>query len=153
MGIDWQWQSLDGVKTKAPLGGGATGANPTDRGKRGTKRSELSDGRGVPLAIAVAGANRHDMKLVEATWDHIMIERPEPSEEQPQHLCLDAGYDSPAIFEALRVRQSIPHIRPHRSNRAHGEPESEPEKPEEQASNNLEATKKPRRWVVERLHS
>ena len=141
------------MKTKAPLGGGATGANPTDRGKRGTKRSELSDGRGVPLAIAVAGANRHDMKLVEATLDHIMIERPEPSEEQPQHLCLDAGYDYPAIFEALRVRQYIPHIRPNRYNRAHGKPESEPEKPEEQASNNLEATKKPRRWVVERLHS
>jgi len=25
--------------TKAPLGGAGTGANPTDRGKKGTKRS------------------------------------------------------------------------------------------------------------------
>ena len=151
VGIDWQWQSLDGVRTKAPFGGDATGANPTDRGKRGTKRSELSDGRGLPLAIVVAGANRHDMKLVEATLDHIMIERPEPTEEHPQHLCLDAGYDYPAIFEALRVRQYIPHIRPNRYNRAHGKPEAMA--PQEQASNSLESTKKPRRWVVERLHS
>ncbi len=47
-GIAWQWQSMDGVMTKAPFGGAATGANPTDRGKRGTKRSQLSDGRGMP---------------------------------------------------------------------------------------------------------
>jgi putative transposase len=151
VGIDWQWQSLDGVKTKAPLGGGATGANPTDRGKRGTKRSELSDGRGFPLAIAVAGANRHDMKLVEATLDSIIIERPEPTQEQPQHLCLDAGYDYEEIFEAARTRHYVPHIRPNRYNRAYGKPERE--EPEEHVSNPLEATKKPRRWVVERLHS
>ncbi len=31
---------MDGVMTKAPFGGAATGANPTDRGKRGTKRSK-----------------------------------------------------------------------------------------------------------------
>jgi putative transposase len=42
VGIDWEWQSLDGVMTKAPFGGAATGANPTDRGKRGTKRSTLA---------------------------------------------------------------------------------------------------------------
>ncbi len=82
-GIAWEWQSLDGVMTKAPFGGAATGANPTDRGKRGTKRSQLSDGRGMPLAVVVAGANRHDMKLTAATLDHIMVERPMPSEEHP----------------------------------------------------------------------
>jgi putative transposase len=42
VGIDWQWQSLDGVLTKAPFGGAATGRNPTDRGKQGTKRSTLA---------------------------------------------------------------------------------------------------------------
>ena len=38
-GIEWEWQSMDGAMTKAPLGGEGTGANPTDRGKKGTKRS------------------------------------------------------------------------------------------------------------------
>jgi len=32
--IDWEWQSIDGAMTKAPLGGEATGPNPTDRGKK-----------------------------------------------------------------------------------------------------------------------
>jgi putative transposase len=64
-GIDYEWQSVDGAMTKAPLGGEKTGANPTDRGKTGTKRSLLVDGRGTPLAIVVAGANRHDSPLLE----------------------------------------------------------------------------------------
>jgi hypothetical protein len=48
-GIEWKWQAADGAITKAPLGGPATGANPTDRGKRGTKRSMLAEAQGVPI--------------------------------------------------------------------------------------------------------
>ncbi len=62
IGIDWQWQSLDASITKAPLGQEQTGRNPTDRGKLGTKRHMLFDGRGVPLALVLSGANRHDQK-------------------------------------------------------------------------------------------
>lgn len=62
-GIDWTWLSLDCCMTKSPLGGESTGPNPTDRGKLGTKRSCLVDAVGIPLAICVAGANVHDMKL------------------------------------------------------------------------------------------
>ena len=93
-GIQWEWQAVDGVMTKAPFAGAATGANPTDRGKQGTKRSLLTDGVGIPLALVVDGANRHDVKLLSATLDGLVISRPEPTEEQPQHLCLDAcaGY-------------------------------------------------------------
>ena len=58
-GIDWKWQSMDGVITKAPLGGKSTGPNPTDRAKSGTKRSILVDGNGVPLSVCVDAANRH----------------------------------------------------------------------------------------------
>lgn len=43
VGIAWKWQALDGVITKAPLGGEATGPSPVDRGKKGTKRSVLTD--------------------------------------------------------------------------------------------------------------
>src|ERR671935_1385060 len=35
VGIDWAWLSCDGATGKAPLGGQATGANPTDRAKGG----------------------------------------------------------------------------------------------------------------------
>jgi putative transposase len=32
-GLEWKWQAVDGAITKAPLGGEATGPNPTDRAK------------------------------------------------------------------------------------------------------------------------
>lgn len=35
VGVDWSFLSADGAMTKAPLGGPATGPNPTDRAKRG----------------------------------------------------------------------------------------------------------------------
>src|SRR5919201_5931604 len=35
VGIEWEWQAMDGALTKAPLGGEKTGPNPTDRAKRG----------------------------------------------------------------------------------------------------------------------
>lgn len=149
-GIAWEWQSMDGVMTKAPFGGAATGANPTDRGKRGTKRSQLSDARGMPLAVVVDGANRTDMQLAEATLDGLMIARPTPTPEQPQHLCLDAGYDDDAVYETVHAHHYEPHIRPNLHNRRQVTP---PLEPEQETSNNLESTKQPRRWVVERLHS
>src|SRR5919206_2343571 len=34
-GIDWNWLSMDGAMTNAPLGGKKTGPNPTDWGNRG----------------------------------------------------------------------------------------------------------------------
>ena len=40
-GIDWDYLALDGAMTKAPLGGAATGANPTDRAKRGRNARSL----------------------------------------------------------------------------------------------------------------
>ncbi|GKQ68988.1 hypothetical protein KAM344_41530 [Aeromonas caviae] len=44
-----------------------TARNPTDRGKQGVKRSLLTDGNGLPLSLAVTGANTHDIKLVADT--------------------------------------------------------------------------------------
>jgi transposase len=95
-GIVWKWQAADGTMTKAPLGGGKTGPNPTDRAKRGTKRSLLVDEHGVPLGIVVSGANTPDGNLLEATLDSIPIERPDP-ESTPQNLSLDKAYsDAPS---------------------------------------------------------
>jgi putative transposase len=76
------------------------GKNPTDRGKNGTKRSLLVEGQGGPLGLVIAGANVHDAKLLRATLEAVVVERPEPTPAQPQHLCLDAGYDNPSGHEA-----------------------------------------------------
>lgn len=91
VGIVWRWQAADGATGKAPLGGEKTGRNPTDRGKRGTKRSLLVDAHGVPLAIVVSGANTPDGRLLDATLDAVPIARPD-ADAGEQHLCLDKGY-------------------------------------------------------------
>jgi len=106
--LDWEWQAMDGVMTKAPLGGEKTGGNPTDRGKSGTKRSLLTEGNGIPIAVAIEGANRHDKKLVEATLEAIEVERPEVTEEKPQNMCMDKGYDYPDVRELVAKGDTHP---------------------------------------------
>ncbi|GHO90185.1 hypothetical protein KSF_002330 [Reticulibacter mediterranei] len=99
--LDWDWLSMDGAMTKAPLGGEKTGPNPTDRGKSGVKRSVLTEGHGVPIAVEVEGANRHDMKLTRSTIMGIVVDRPEPTEEKQQGMCLDKGYDYQEVRDIL----------------------------------------------------
>jgi putative transposase len=137
-GIDWAWLAMDGAMIKAPLGGEQTGPNPTDRGKGGGKRSVLTEGHGVPVGVAQAGANRTDMKLVRATLESIVVARPEPSAEQPQGMCMDKGYDYAEVRDTLSEFGFTAHIR------ARGE---------EAKAMQQEAGFKARRWVVERAHS
>ena len=112
-GIEWERQAIDAVMAKAPLGKDATGKNPTDRAKSGTKRSMLTDGAGIPLSVAIEGANRHDAKLLVATLEGLVVARPAWEEEdEQQHRCLDAAYGSEPVREELKKRGYVPHIRP-----------------------------------------
>jgi putative transposase len=61
--------------------------------------------------LAHDGANRHDSKLLAATLDSIPIERPEPTEQAPQGLCLDRGYDYHSTRETATARGFTPHVR------------------------------------------
>ena len=70
------------------------GKNPTDRGKNGSKESVLVEGDGGPLSVVLAAANVNDHLLLRETIEAVVIERPEPTPEAPQHLCLDADYDN-----------------------------------------------------------
>ena len=120
------------------MGGKKTLANPTDRGKRGVKRSLLTEGHGVPIGLAVDGANRHDMKLVIRTLESMVALRPEATQEQPQGMCLDKGYDYDQVRETLKEFGFTAHI------------QSRGQEAKEIAQ---AAGKKARRWVVERTHS
>lgn len=93
------------------------------------------DGEGGPLSVVVAGANVHDTKLLEATLDAIVVERPQPTEEAPQHLCLDKGYDNPSGHGAAAVYGYQAHIR------RIGEEKLDPSGKKRHPA---------RRWVVER---
>jgi putative transposase len=93
------------------FGGDLIGPNPTDRGKAGSKRSLLVEGQGGPLSIVVAGANAHDATLLDETLEAIVVERPQLTEDDPQHLCLDKGYDNPSGRRAVARHGYRPHIR------------------------------------------
>jgi putative transposase len=75
------------------------------------KRSLLVEADGGPLAVVVAGANVRDDKLLAATLDAMVVQRPEPTEEAPQHLCLDKGYDNGPTRELVEDRDYVAHIR------------------------------------------
>jgi putative transposase len=102
------------------------------------KRSLLTEGHGVPLGLAIDGANRHDMKLLRPTLESIVVERPQASAEQEQAMCLDKGYDYDEVRAILIEFGFTAHIR------GRGEEAKEIAR---------EAGKRARRWVVERSHS
>jgi len=135
-GILWLWQALDSAMTKAPLGGKATGKNPTDRAKSGTKRHIVTDRRGAPLSLCVTGANRHDKRMALPVVDAIAVERPAPDDEHPQHICGDKGYDFDDVREGFLERGYTVHI------------------PQRGVVKKRRGRKhKAKRWVVERTHS
>lgn len=111
------------------------GKNPTDRGKKGSKESVLVEGDGGPLSVVLAAANVNDHLLLRETIEAIVIARPAPTPEAPQHLCLDADYDNPVGREAAAAGRYVPHIVP---------------KEKEKRSQARAPGYKPRRWVVER---
>jgi putative transposase len=115
-------------------GGDLIGPNPTDRGKRGTKKRLLVEASGGPLAVVIAGANVHDTKLLAATLDAVVVSRPAPTPDAPQHLCLDKAYDNPTGEAAARAHGHTPHIRRIGEERIAKDDRTHP----------------PRRWVVER---
>ena len=96
------------------------------------KRSLLVETDGGPLAVVVAGANVPDARLLKATIDAVVLERPPVEEGWPQHLCLDKGYDNETGWGVIVDYDYTPHIRLIRDLR--------PPRKERY---------KPRRWVVE----
>jgi putative transposase len=88
--------------------------------------------------LAHDGANRHDTKLLEPTINSIPIERPEPTPEQPQGLCLDRGYDFNTVRQTAIKHGFTPHVR---------------SRGEELALKACTPGWRARRWVVEACHS
>ena len=138
--IQWTWQAVDSRSCPAPLGGEATGKNPTDRAKRGSKVHILVDQRGAPLAVYITGANRHDKWGAVSLVVSIMAKRP----GWKQHFCADRAYDAADVHAFVSAAGYEAHIK-HRRRR--NEPVVEP------AAGPGEARHPARRWVVERTLS
>lgn len=113
IGLDADVLAVDGCITKAPSGGEVAGRSPVDRGKQGIKRSVVTDGRGIPLHVVSAGANRHDSPLLEPTLAGL-----EKVAHLPEQVVvhLDRAYDNAptrALLAALGfdgeiARQGVP---------------------------------------------
>ena len=129
IGLDLADLAVDGCTTKAPCGGECAGRSPVDRGKGGMKRSQLSDGAGIPMATVSAPANTVDHALLPATLDALKDFAPLPVDAT---VHLDAGYDYRPCRDALDERGLLGQIA-HR-----GEPAP------------IQVGK---RWVVERTNS
>jgi len=98
----------------------------------------LVEAEGIPIGLAVDGANRPDMKMVRDTIESIPVERPEPTPEAPQGLCLDLGYAYDEVKDIADEFRFTTHI---------------PPKKDEAQKVKRKAGYKARRWVVERTHS
>jgi len=99
--------------------------------------TEASGIPGIPIGLAVEGANRNDFKMARDTIRSISIERPAPTAAE-QGMCLDKGYDYEEVRALLAEFGFTAHIR------ARGE---------EAQALKREAGFRARRWVVERTHS
>lgn len=84
----------------------------------------------------VEGANRHDMKLAGVTLDALMLQRPQPTPQNPQGLCLDKGYDFEEVRELVAGLGFTLHLR----------------RRGEERRDMRELGHRARRWVVERTH-
>lgn len=92
------------------------------------------DGAGLPLAVGIASASPHEVKVVEAALDDSLID------ELPDRLIGDKAYDSDKLDERLWNERGVKLIAPHRRGR---------KRPATQDGRELRRYK--RRWMVERF--
>ncbi|ABE28544.1 Putative transposase [Paraburkholderia xenovorans LB400] len=91
-------------------GGKKTGPNPTDRRKLGSKHHLIVDAQGIPLAVILSAANRHDITQLDALVDaipRIRGKRGRPL-HKPRIVQGDRGYSSEPHRQRLRERGITP---------------------------------------------
>lgn len=112
--------------------GGGDQIGKTKR-RKGIKIMAIVDRHGLPLAVSTHAANRHEVTLVQLSFDFYMIET------KPENLIGDKAYDSDKLDAELRA-EGIEMISPHKSNR---------KKTKTQAGRRQRRYQ--RRWLVERF--
>jgi transposase len=82
------------------------GANPVDRGKPGSKLHLVTDGQGLPLAVALTAANVNDSVVFEGLLDDVPAVRTPSGRRRcrPDTVHADKGYDARHCRAYLRRR-------------------------------------------------
>jgi transposase len=112
-GIDWTHAAVDSSSLRAVGAGEATGPNPTDRAKPGSKRHVIVDGHGTPLALLLTRANHNDgqecLPLLDAIPPLVGPEGGRPR-QRPETVLGDAAYGSQANRDGSRQRGIEPQL-------------------------------------------
>ncbi len=111
---------VDSSQVRAFGGGDHTGPNPVNRRKKGTKFTLVVDVRGTPIVLQAASANTSDhCQILSAivAVPKIRGRRGRPR-SAPEVVYADAGYDSEATREFLKMLNIASHLR--RRNAPHG---------------------------------
>jgi putative transposase len=98
----------------------------------------MCEASGIPIGLAIERANRNDCKLTQETIESVPVERPKPTDEYPQGVCLDKAYDHDFVRDLLENLNFTAHIR---------------SRGEEAKELRTDLGHRARRWVVERIHS
>lgn len=101
----------DTFTVKSMSGNEGLGRNPTDRGRKGFKVSLISDANRVVRAVQIAGANKHDSKILVDTIDQM---------KQPEHMvnCLcDAGYVGKNLRDTCHSKNFRLIVKPKKTNK------------------------------------
>ncbi|MEU7429141.1 IS5 family transposase [Streptomyces sp. NPDC040750] len=106
--LDWSRCAIDSVSVRA-VKGPLTGPNPTDRGKNGSKIHLICDRNGLPLSVAVSGANSQVLEPLVMGIPPIRSRRG-PRRRRPAKLHGDKGYDYDHLRKWLRKRGIVPRI-------------------------------------------
>ena len=104
--IDFSRFIVDSSHVRAFGGGSATGPDPVDRRKLGSKQHFIVDGHGVPLAVVVTAANCNDTEMTLDLVDLVppLAGRVGHPRHKPERLQGDRGYDDEGDREELRRR-------------------------------------------------
>ena len=86
--------------------GDLTGANPTDRGKAGSKLHVAGDADGLPLSVVMSAANANDSTMLEAVLEDIPAIRMPTGRRRrrPNKVHGDKAYDHRRCRAYLRRR-------------------------------------------------
>jgi transposase len=117
--IDWSRAVVDGSSIRAVFGGHRRGRIRLT-GPSWAASHLICDGRGVPLAIQLTGANRNDSQQALALVDAIpsLQGRRGRPRHRPDCVLGDRGYDAESIRQGLRARCIVPWLA--KRNTEHG---------------------------------
>jgi transposase len=108
--LDWDHVVMDASIVRTNRRGSAaqkaTGPNPTDRARPGTKRHVLTDAQGIQLAQLWTPANQNECTVFERLLDAVPLVRGRVGKPRcrPRKLHADEPHDFPRARHALRAR-------------------------------------------------